>query len=220
MRAQINNKFGNKNNIKYVFPKAEKDNTNINSRYAEFYSLQETIGNQSVLDMLDNKRSKGSSEKIIQRQQFDEFSDSDPPQSGDCACDCEHYSTRVARHYINKHIRYQEYYDKWGSATPKKIKLKLLSTKCYYQDSQPPSCSWVSVLDYEDVNATGRDKKKYRIYVLLMSSQRFNVVAYDLKYPLCSYDFECDSSSNFTRLKLKEVGCINRLNPLKPVDWY
>ncbi len=65
-----------------------------------------------------------------------------------------------------------------------------------------------------------KDNNNYNVIVQLMGSRRFNVGTITTQFPLCSYDFECDSSSNFTRLKLKEVGCINRLNPLKPVDWY
>ena len=211
MRIHRNlNKDNNKLTSHLPFQNLSGKNGSINSRNDQLLSLNGLIGNQSMLRLMDNSNSLNSNEKTIQRKDLQGESNSEQNQKKGCECDCEHYSPRVARYYINKHIRYQEYYDKWGSATPKKIKLKLLSTECHYQDNQPPSCSWVSVLDYEDVNAAGRDKKKYRIYVLLMSSQRFNVVAYDPKYPLCSYDFECDSSGNFTKIILKEVGCIDR----------
>jgi len=187
-------------------------NGSINSSNDQLLSLNGLIGNQSMLRLMENRNSLNSNNKTIQRKELQGESKSEQNQKKGCECDCEHYSPRVARHYINTHIKYQEYHDKWEN-TPKKIKLKLLSYKCHYQDSQPPSCSWVSVLDYEDENATGRDKIKYRIYVLLMSSQRFNIVAYDPKYPLCSYDFECDSSSQFTKIKLKKVTCVSRLLP-------
>ncbi len=166
-------------------------------------SIQSSLGNHVISGLLMGSSSLSPTNDILQRQTYsdDGMLQDLPPASG-CECDCESYAREVARFYADRHLVYPS----WTGGPRRPMPLDIYWWHCHHFNRTPGSCTWTAIVVFEN-RVT---KTKYSVFVQLVNSSKFHVGTHSKSFPLCTYNFECDSSGSHTRLNLTEIICRDR----------
>lgn len=170
-----------------------------------YLTLHNNIGNQATGRFLQMHESSNtnSTENVLQRQTYsDDGMLQDLPPTMGCECDCESYAREVARFYADRHLVYPS----WTGGPRRRMPLDIYWWHCHHFNRTPGSCTWTAIVVFENQVT----KTKYSVFVQLVNSSKIHVGTHSESFPLCTYDFECDSSGNYTRLELTELICRDR----------